>query len=372
MGRWRMGRSQQRVRDEVKAAPEHSQMMTLVNSLTDAVLSTDAHGVITIYNAAMIGLLDTNATLHGHHINEIFQLQTLGRTPINVFEELSKSPSIRTRDDLIMPLSDGDHLRLEATFAPILGGSSSTDGYVLILRDVTKIKSLEEERDEFISVVSHELRTPVAIAEGALDNARLLAEKGYTQKVHEALVAAHDQVMFLAKMINDLGTLSRAERGAADETETINLMELASTLHSEFAPRAAEKGLRFDLDVSAQIGVIKVSRLYLTELLQNFIINAIKYTPRGGVTLRMHRRNGVVQFAVIDTGIGIGKTDQKKIFQRFYRAEDYRTRETSGTGLGLYVAGKLAHKLGCTISVKSRLNHGSTFSFELAGPPTSA
>lgn len=372
MGRWRTGRSQQCGRDETKAAPEHSQMMTLVNSLTDAVLSTDAHGVITIYNAAMIGLLDTNATLHGHHISEIFQLQTLSGTPIDVFEELSKSPSIRTRDDLIMPLSDGDHLRLEATFAPILGGSSSTDGYVLILRDVTKIKSLEQERDEFISVVSHELRTPVAIAEGALDNARLLAEKGYTQKVHEALVAAHDQVMFLAKMINDLGTLSRAERGAADETETINLMELASTLHSEFAPRAAEKGLRFDLDVSAQIGVIKVSRLYLTELLQNFIINAIKYTPHGGVTLRMHRRNGVVQFAVIDTGIGIGKTDQKKIFQRFYRAEDYRTRETSGTGLGLYVAGKLAHKLGCTISVKSRLNHGSTFSFELADPPTSA
>ena len=128
MGRWCIGRSQQRGRDEVKAAPEHSQMMTLVNSLTDAVLSTDAHGVITIYNAAMIGLLDTNATLHGHHINEIFQLQTLGRTPINVFEELSKSPSIRTRDDLIMPLSDGDHLRLEATFAPILGGSSSTAG----------------------------------------------------------------------------------------------------------------------------------------------------------------------------------------------------------------------------------------------------
>ena len=373
MGTWRTRRSQQQhAHENMDAAPEHSQMMTLVNSLTDAVLSTDAHGVITIYNAAMIGLLDTNATLHGHHINEIFQLQTLGRTPINVFEELSKSPSIRTRDDLIMPLSDGDHLRLEATFAPILGGSSSTDGYVLILRDVTKIKSLEEERDEFISVVSHELRTPVAIAEGALDNARLLAEKGYTQKVHEALVAAHDQVMFLAKMINDLGTLSRAERGAADETETINLMELASTLHSEFAPRAAEKGLRFDLDVSAQIGVIKVSRLYLTELLQNFIINAIKYTPRGGVTLRMHRRNGAVQFAVIDTGIGIGKTDQKKIFQRFYRAEDYRTRETSGTGLGLYVAGKLAHKLGCTISVKSRLNHGSTFSFELADPPTSA
>ena len=70
-------------------------------------------------------------------------------------------------------------------------------------------------------------------------------------------------------------------------------------------------------------------------------------------------------FSIADTGIGISKSDQAKIFQKFYRSEDYRTRETGGTGLGLYVAAKLAKKIGTTISVKSRLNHGSTFSFEL-------
>ena len=75
--------------------------------------------------------------------------------------------------------------------------------------------------------------------------------------------------------------------------------------------------------------------------------------------------DGQVTFAVKDSGIGISKTDQRKIFEKFYRSEDYRTRETGGTGLGLYVAAKLARKLGCKITLESRLNHGSTFAFSL-------
>ena len=74
---------------------------------------------------------------------------------------------------------------------------------------------------------------------------------------------------------------------------------------------------------------------------------------------------GVIKFVVKDTGIGISKSDQAKVFQKFYRSEDYRTRETSGTGLGLYVTEKLAHKIGVSIQLVSRLNHGSSFSFTL-------
>ena len=83
------------------------------------------------------------------------------------------------------------------------------------------------------------------------------------------------------------------------------------------------------------------------------------------MTLHIRKTDKGILFAVKDTGIGISKTDQKRIFEKFYRSEDYRTRETSGTGLGLYVVQKLAHKLGVTVEVKSRLNHGSTFSFVL-------
>src|SRR5690606_37935210 len=92
---------------------------------------------------------------------------------------------------------------------------------------------------------------------------------------------------------------------------------------------------------------------------------AIKYTKEGSVTLKVSRHGEHIAFGITDTGIGISKNDQAKIFKKFYRSEDYRTRETGGTGLGLYVAAKLSKKLGTTIEVKSRLDHGSTFSFSL-------
>lgn len=346
---------------------EHHKMIALINNITDAIFSTDEHGIITSYNSAALNLIDTNRSIEGVHISEVLTLETVDKTPFEIFKELSKSAAIRQRDDLIMPFEDGDQMRLDVTLAPVQGGDKMTpDGYVIILRDITKVKSLEEERDEFISVVSHELRTPITIAEGSLSNAQLLIKKGVKNKVAEALEESHKQVLFLAKMVNDLSTLSRAERGVADEPEMIDIAELATQLNSEYSTQASQRGLAFNLDVSGAIGHIQTSRLYLQELLQNFLDNAIKYTQKGSVTLSIKKqKDGSVLFKVKDTGIGINKVDLAKIFDRFYRAEDYRTRETSGTGLGLYVAAKLARKLNAKIEVNSRLNHGSTFSFSL-------
>jgi signal transduction histidine kinase len=166
-------------------------------------------------------------------------------------------------------------------------------------------------------------------------------------------------------MVNDLSTLSRAERGIADITEEIEVRPLIDKLYNEYLPQAEAKKLHLNLDADVKLGTISASRLYLEELLQNFITNSIKYTREGSITLHVHLKKNIVEFAVSDTGIGIGKNEQKKIFQKFYRSEDYRTRETGGTGLGLYVAAKLARKLGCSIELESRLNHGSTFSFTL-------
>jgi signal transduction histidine kinase len=181
----------------------------------------------------------------------------------------------------------------------------------------------------------------------------------------DGITTAHDQVIFLAKMVNDLSTLSRAERGIADAEEDIDVRSLVNDLFSEYEPQAAKKGLHFNLDIGTHLGSVMASRLYLQELLQNFITNSIKYTKEGSVTLSAYRKDGVVKFEVKDTGIGISKADQEKVFKKFYRSEDYRTRETGGTGLGLYVAVKLAKKLGTHINLTSRLNHGSSFSFEL-------
>jgi signal transduction histidine kinase len=166
-------------------------------------------------------------------------------------------------------------------------------------------------------------------------------------------------------MVNDLSTLSRAERGVADSAEEIDIRQLVTELYAEYAPQAEKKDLHFNLDAGAHLGKVAASRLYLQELLQNFITNSIKYTKEGSVTLEVTNQSGSVTFTVKDTGIGISKTVQAKIFNKFYRSEDYRTRETGGTGLGLYVATKLAKKLNTDIALHSRLNHGSSFSFTL-------
>ena len=104
---------------------------------------------------------------------------------------------------------------------------------------------------------------------------------------------------------------------------------------------------------------------YLKKQAGGFITNAIKYTEEGDITLSIKQKDDLVTFSVKDTGIGISRSDQKKIFQKFYRSEDYRTRETSGTGLGLYVSAKLSEKMNTKIELVSRLNHGSTFYFSL-------
>ena len=143
-------------------------------------------------------------------------------------------------------------------------------------------------------------------------------------------------------MVNDLSTLSRAERGVADEPENIDVQSLIDELYAEYAPQAADKSLTFDIDIAPQIGQVSQSRLYLKEILQNFITNAIRYTEKGGVTIIVKPgENDTINFAVKDTGIGISRSDQAHLYQKFWRSEDYRTRETSGTGLGLYVVAKL-------------------------------
>lgn len=352
---------------------QRDRILTIVNNLADAVMSTDEDGIIRVYNAASLNLLDTNTSLNGHHIDDVITLYDKNSKPISFFKDLKKSRSVVVRDDLTFSL-EGEALRLEVTYSPIRSGymqsrkrASSNDGYIVILRDITKAKSLEEERDEFISVVSHELRTPITIAEGTISNVQIMMDRPEISSdiLKQSIETAHDQVIYLSKMVNDLSTLSRAERGVADAPESITVRDLVGDLYHEYAPQAEAKKLHFNLDLDSHLGHISASRLYLKELLQNFITNAIKYTKEGSITLKVSRKNEALTFEVHDTGIGISKSDQAKIFNKFYRSEDYRTRETSGTGLGLYVAAKLAKKLGIKIELHSRLNHGSTFSFSL-------
>ncbi len=346
-----------------------NRLNTLLNSINDAVMTLNRYGRITSQNAAAQAFFDTNQSLVGREIDAFFALKDTNDKEVSVHSLINDTKSSLVRDDLSVDVN-GDVRRISMQLARIRSTFDDDEeyGFVVIIRDITKQKTLEQEKDEFISVTSHELRTPVTIAEGSLSNLMLMYERHADEsKLKGAAQEAYDQIIYLAKMINDLSTLSRAERGVGDEVEAINISELLHELYVRYTPEARAKTLAFDLDVQTDMPLVKTSRLYLEEILQNVITNAIKYTKEGSVTLgaKMLEDNTVIRFWITDTGIGMSKPDQERIFEKFYRSEDYRTRETSGTGLGLYVVSKLATKLGTKIEVDSRLNHGSTFSFEL-------
>ncbi len=346
---------------------DHERLTSLVNSMADGVLAVDQSMAIVLSNGAALNILDQNSSLRGKKLGSILKPVDKNNQPIDIETIVSRTTTSTTNRDLLLKYADNSRINLYLSIAPVhLGYGKSKGGeagFVILLRDITHEKSLEEERDEFISVVSHELRTPIAIAEGNISNSMFVVHKsGDVKLVEQALKQAHDQVLFLSDMINDLATLSRAERGKLTmEVESIDVNRLIADLESNYTPQAKVKKLIIKTEVNAAIK-LNSSKLYVREVLQNFLTNALKYTEKGGVTITAKPADKGVLFTVSDTGIGISKHDQEKLFDKFFRSEDYRTRKTNGTGLGLYVTMKLARLLHAEIEVKSELDKGSTFS----------
>lgn len=344
---------------------EHQRLTSLINSMADAVIAVDEDIKVVLYNGAALNMLDVNTIRAGSRLSALFRPVDKDNQACDIADMVKAAKVPITSRDLRLRAPDSTYINLYLSIAPVhLGyGNEGQSGYVLLLRDITREKSLEEERDEFISVVSHELRTPIAIAEGNIGNAQFIAEKsGDLSAIRQALKEAHGQVLFLADIINDLATLSRAERGKLQiEVEAINVYELVTELADSYRPQAEAKGLKLNTVLDPSLELLHSSKLYTREILQNFITNAIKYTIKGHVTLKAASDPEGVRFAVEDTGIGISKHDQQKVYDKFFRSEDYRTRQANGTGLGLYVTLKLARLVHAELELKSELNKGSTF-----------
>ena len=344
----------------------HEQLISLIGSMADGVLAVDDHMKIVQYNGAALSILDVNSSLEDKKLASILKLHDTNGQEVDVHGLVRGCTMPTSSRDLLLHYADGSQANVYLSIAPVrLGyGASGHSGYVLLMRDITREKSLEEERDEFISVVSHELRTPIAIAEGNIGNAQFMVEKNMpiTQN-GEGFKVAHDQIIFLADMINDFSTLSRAERGKLTfDIEAINPHQLIEDLAETYQKDAEAKGLKLHTDIHPHLETLQTGPLYLREVLQNFITNAIKYTDKGSVTVGAKPAEKGVLFTVSDTGIGISKSDRERVFDKFFRSEDFRTRAHSGTGLGLYVTMKLAHLLHAEVSLASELNQGSTFS----------
>lgn len=370
---------QLKTREEIQAA----NVTTIINSINDAILNISTRGKILMYNATTLGLLDTNANLIGNNVDELLKLTDDNGDAVKLSRLASGITTTTEYTNFMHTYPDGQKINLYIALAPVRRAygenqnpknNPSVNGLIIIMRDITKQKTIDDEKDEFISVVSHELRTPVAITEGALSNLQFVVEKGSDPKILiKSLEDAHQQVMILATMLNDLSTLSRAQRGVNIETEDIDVGGFIEKLQQKYLPDAKKHKLTLSIDIGID-GVVNVSRMLIEEIMQNLINNAIKYTNRGGFTIGVRPVDNnakQVEFYVKDTGVGISQSDQKHLFKKFWRSEDFRTRENGGTGLGLYIVAQLADKIGTKINTVSRPGYGSTFSFQLPLTPVS-
>lgn len=234
---------------------------------------------------------------------------------------------------------------------------------VVMLRDVTELRRLEAMRRDFVASASHELRTPVAairgyaetLAAGALDD-REAAERFVAGLLRQA--------ERLSGLVDGLLDLSRIESGGLRlQPEALDAGEALRRLVDLSRDRAERKRLRLGLDLPAEPLRVRADRRAIEMVVGNLIDNAIKYTPVGGSVQVSARRDpeGAVRIEVADTGPGIPREQQDRIFERFYRVDSGRSREVGGTGLGLAIARHIAVQSGGDIGVQSEVGKGSRF-----------
>lgn len=229
---------------------------------------------------------------------------------------------------------------------------------VLTLHDVTEFRELERIKKDFVLNVSHELMTPLTAIKGFVETMEQRAE-GENRTYLGIIRRNADRLMAI---VDDLRALSEVEaKEPRREKEEVDIRALAESIMNVFQRAASEKGLEMALEAESGLPRLKADPVQLEGLLLNLIDNAVKYTDRGRVTIRLATDDGKARIEVVDTGIGIDAAHQPHVFERFYVVDRSRSRKLGGTGLGLSIVKHIALAHGGTVSVRSRLGEGSIF-----------
>jgi two-component system, OmpR family, phosphate regulon sensor histidine kinase PhoR len=239
-------------------------------------------------------------------------------------------------------------------------------GAVLVLHDISELRRLERARRDFVANVSHEFKTPLTAIQGFAETL-LGGALEDTDNRYRFLEIIRNHAIRLSRLTDDLLKLSQIEAGKLElESRAVPIASLIEPCLETTRLRASSKSLHLESDYEADLAPIRGDLSSLQEILQNLLDNAVRYTPSGGhICVRAQSTGQEVVISVSDTGIGIPKVEQERIFERFYRADPARSREMGGTGLGLAIAKHLVEAHGGHIQVESEVSRGSTFSIFL-------
>ena len=332
---------------------ETARLTRVLEGMTEGVIAVDAEERISFLNGAaraILGLGDRD--LAGVRLYELVRDPAiLGLVQVAADGDDAAEAEVR---------HDGPPRRMIQVYAAPV--AADMPGVILVLRDMSRLRRLERMRSDFVSNVSHELRTPLASIAAAVETLEDGAANNDPEAGPRFLAMIRRNVSRLEALLNDILALSRLEtRPETLERAPVDLAAVVRASVEELLQRAraGEVTLRVDAAVRRTVhgdqGIIR-------RVVDNLVVNAITYTPAGGkVDVTVVAENDEAVLRVTDTGIGIPKDDQDRIFERFYRVDKARSRSAGGTGLGLAIVKHGVGLHGGSVEVDSRLAKGSTF-----------
>jgi two-component system phosphate regulon sensor histidine kinase PhoR len=287
---------------------------------------------------------------------------TLSKEIVKLFKQTQKEDSSQ-KGEVRLTGMDGAVLIVSISPIPVLPSETLTTRYILVAQDVSELRRLERIRQDFVANVSHELRTPLAsiraMAETLQDGA--MSDPAVADRFLSTIIG---EALRLTRISDDLLVLSDAE-SQLPEKSAINLTDLILEVVRRFESQAQKAGVLLETRVPEQL-ITHGNPDQMEQVLVNLVDNAIKYTPvNGQVMISGERNTDRIVVHVSDTGIGIMREHLPRIFERFYRVDKARSRQSGGTGLGLSIVKNIVESHGGLVTVESEYNRGSTFSFSL-------
>ena len=340
------------------AREERRRLTAALDASVDAVVALDAQGSVAYANRAAPELL--------HRPMDELMDSAFGLLLPNdeVLAALRASRDQGSRGTYVIERSANEWLQV--SIAPIVGGGGWST--LVVIRDLSEVKRVEQVRREFIANVSHELRTPLAGIKSVLETLEAGALRD--EAVARDFVSRADmEVDRLVQLVEELLELSRIESGEVPMArETIDLSSVVRGAVQRQRHRAERHGLDLTIEAAAALPNVIGDAERLERVVINLISNAIKFTPEGGsVRVSCAAADGSIAVQVIDTGVGIDPDNLTRVFERFYKAD--RSRQESGTGLGLAVVKHTVEAHGGSFGVDSELGKGSTFWFRIPTAP---
>lgn len=339
---------------------EDAQLRAMLSGMVEGVIAIDSEDRLVFANSAARSALGLPASedLTGRKLWEV--------APVAALEELlglaRRSNSVSRRELELHRM--GTERIIDVQVASFSGGGQS--GLVAVLHDITDLRRLERVRRDFVANVSHELKTPLTTIKGFVET--LLDGALDDQENNVRFLQRIDvNVDRLANLVTDLLSLARIEsQGTEVQRVPVDWREIMNDVVQRHEDVARKKGVELIMPADDSSLVVLGDREALTQVVDNLIDNAIKYTPAPGrVTVSLMRRGDLGVIAVEDTGVGIPEADMDRVFERFYRVDKARSREVGGTGLGLSIVKNLVMAMGGEVTLQGGGEGGARFEVEL-------